>query len=327
VKDNTRTFLFDDISKFRNIVENFSIRILGIGLVINSDVIMSYDNNAQLFNVTEMKTSNTATCFSYEQVLNYVQSDSKMFRRTREICHDCIHYSFVIYLTAAHLQIVKDCSSIDNRKWNHHGLSTLFIPSIGSLITVQQDHFNANISSSIIIASYLEEHLKELLTVPSFSKKHQSCLIDKPGTSVQRTSAINYDEISYRINKMNRLHWKSIAMLNKLVEIHGYQYLFPFLFMPSEYASFFRHILHHLRDIEEILVENTNSSCFISFNTLVQIEEKIPILYNMVRKLYQEADRGWNSLDWQPQQIFALFGPYWLPLAIPGYKLLRYWQK
>ena len=116
----------------------------------------------------------TTTCFSYEQVLNYVQSDSKMFRRAREICHDCIHYSLVTYVTAVHLQIVKDCRSFDNRKRNHHGLSTLFIPFIGALITEQQDHFHTNISTSIIIAGTLVTAPSSINCWLAFSKNSMS---------------------------------------------------------------------------------------------------------------------------------------------------------
>ena len=164
----------------------------------------------------------------------------------------------------------------------------------------------------------------------------------------------------FLLYRLKELHWKSIKMLGVLVRTGGYHNpLLLFMSLRSDYYAALRVILDTLQEIQYLVTKEAaicagkasspspsrysttenglhllrdslsgltaEERCRLEdpLRVVEQLKVKIPVLYDQVRLLYQDSEGPASRLEFNMQEIFALFGPFWLPLTIPVYRILR----
>ena len=57
-----------------------------------------------------------------------------------------------------------------------------------------------------------------------------------------------------------------------------------------------------------------------------QLKATVPAIYKGVRRLYLDSEGPASRVELPLQEIFALFGPFWIPLTIPAFRMYKFYR-
>ena len=164
----------------------------------------------------------------------------------------------------------------------------------------------------------------------------------------------------YQLRRLQMLHWKSVAMLGEISRSSGVQGGNPLLLwwlLRADYTELLRHILRSLREIDQLLQQekmrcndlqanpvhnhivtprvskilgNLSAEILCRLHDPVRVVDRlkatVPAVYESVKILYMDSEGPASRVEFPVQEIFALFGPFWIPLTIPAYRMFKFYQ-
>ena len=297
--------------------------------------------------------------------VKYAQSSSSspFYYSNVDICVGCTAYTIILYWTSPLVQVI-DTSITDysSRRSFSEGLQYLPLPDLdGSMVFIDSTsplHKRALFNEVV-------SRFREFMDIPR-SNSPDSRTVASESDKVCRDSNfedmfITANEAQhYQLRRLQMLHWKSVAMLGEISRSSGVQGGNPLLLwwlLRADYTELLRHILRSLREIDQLLQQekmrcndlqanpvhnhiltprvskilgNLSAEILCRLHDPVRVVDRlkatVPAVYESVKRLYMDSEGPASRVEFPVQEIFALFGPFWIPLTIPAYRMFKFYQ-